>query len=54
MKCDACRVDKTVTVTWSHAITRINPNSGRVTVETRSRTLCPPCGAGLAPEELKP
>lgn len=54
MRCDNCGVDKTITVTWAIALTRVNPRNGHVTVENRQRRLCVPCGAGLAPGEDQP
>lgn len=54
MKCDRCGVDKTVTVTWGITLTRIEPRSGKETVERRVRRLCLPCGGGLSAEDLAP
>lgn len=53
MTCDRCGIDKTVTVLYGITITRIGQRGGE-TVERRSRRLCVPCGAGLAPDEVAP
>lgn len=44
MICEFCGTDKTVTVTITFTLTRINPRSGEESTEVKSRRLCCACG----------
>lgn len=44
MHCDRCGIDKTVTVTTTIRLNRIDLRTGRETTETRTTRLCRSCG----------
>jgi hypothetical protein len=52
--CDACLEDKTVTVLYGITLTRCVGPAGIERTERKERRLCVPCGAGLAPDEVRP
>lgn len=47
MRCDACKLDKTITVTTTIRLNRIDLRTGRETTETRTTRLCPACCAPI-------
>lgn len=50
MRCDACQLDKTITVATTIRLTRIDSRSGRESTEVRTTRLCRTC---TGPEEVE-
>ena len=44
MRCDACKIDKTVIVTTTIKIPRMDLRMGRESTEVRTTRLCRSCG----------